>query len=197
MKNIASLLATLSVSTVALADSSHIMPSASQRISNFVVGGLNPAANITVPKEAYANLPTISFSNSAPNNHGTDVDWSSVDCSSMFACLPTNLTSSHFDPQALTDLQNFIDSLHLDPAVLAKLDTFLQNLGDCHLDDHDMGSGDNDENNDEDCDHQGDNDQGDQDEDEGGPTAIPEPSTVALMLAGAGLLGGTFLRRRR
>lgn len=205
MKHIACLFAALSVSSVALADSSNIMPSPSQRISNFVFGGLNPAANITVPKQAYVNLPTISASNSAPgnhgaSNHGTDVQWSSIDFSSMFACLPTDLTSQHFDPRALDELQKFIDSLNLDPAILAKLDTLLANLGDCHLDDHDMGSGDNDEDNDNDhdgdCDHDdGDKDHGDMDEDEG-PVAIPEPSTYALLLAGAGLLGGTFLRRR-
>jgi len=196
MKNIACLFAVLSVSTVTFADSGNIMPSPSQRISNFVFGGLNPAANITVPKQAYANLPTISVSNSTHGNQGTD--WSSVDFSSMFVCLPTDLTSHHFDPQALDELQKFIDSLDLDPAVLAKLDTFLANLGDCHLDDHDMGSGDNDEDNDNgDCDgdHEGDEDHGDMDEDEG-PVAIPEPSTYALLLAGAGLLGSTFLRRR-
>ena len=196
MKKIAFLFATLSLTTVAFADSTDIMPSASQRISNFVFGGLNPAANITVPKEAYANLPTISFSNSAPSNHSTDDQCSSIDFSSMFACLPTDLTSHHFDPQALDELQKFIDSLNLDPAVLAKIDTFLANLGDCHLDDHDIGSGDNDEENDNDQgeDHEGDQDHGDMDDQ--GPVAIPEPSTFALLLAGAGLLGGTFLRRR-
>jgi len=195
MKNVVCLFAAISVSSVALADSNNIMPSTSQRISNFVMGGLNPAANITLPKEAYANLPTISVSSSTPANHGGDTDWSSIDFSSMFASLPTDLTSHHFDPQALSDLQNFIDSLNLDPAVLAKLDTFLQNLGDCHLDDHDIGSGDNDEDNDGECDHGGDEDHGDQDEGEG-PVAIPEPSTYALLLAGASLLGSTFLRRR-
>ena len=196
MKNIACLLAAFSISSVAFADSSNIMPAPSQRISNFVFGGLNPAANITVPKQAYANIPTISFSGS-PGNHGTDVQWSSIDFSSTFACLPTSLTSQHFDPQALDELQKFIDSLNLDPAILSKLEMFVQNLGDCHLDDHDMGSGDSDEDEDqdEDCDRDGDKDHGDMDEDEN-PVAIPEPSTFALMVAGAGLLGGTFLRRR-
>ena len=199
MKNIAFLFATVSFTTVAFADSTDIMPSASQRISNFVFGGLNPAANITVPKQAYANLPTISFSGSAPADHNTNVDWSSIDFSSMFACLPSELTTHHFDPQALDELQKFIDSLNIDPAVIAKLDTLLANLGDCHLDDHDIGSGDNDEDNDNDNDndgdHDGDNDHEDMDEGQG-PVAIPEPGTYALLLVGAGLLGGTFLRRR-
>jgi len=211
MKTIACLFAALSVSSVALADSSHIMPSQSQRISNFVSGGLNPAANITAPNQAYANIPTISVSisnngnnGSSNGNHGSNNgnQGTNGDCdfSSMFACLPTDLTSQHCDVQSIDELQKFIDSLNLDPAVLAKIDTFLANLGDCHLDDHDMGSGDNDEDNDGDhdgdCDHDdGDKEHGDMDEDEG-PVAIPEPSTYALLLTGAGLLGGTFLRRR-
>jgi hypothetical protein len=190
MKTFACLLGLLSVVSISFADSgSGDMTTEAQRISNFVSGGLGSSGISQYGHDI--SLPSTSSSGSQGHVDPLSLS-SSSDLSSVFDALSAQFNDNHFDPHSLSDLQSFIDTLHLDPAVISQLQMFVQNF------DGNLNEGDNNNDNDENGENDnGDNDEvGDMDDDEG-PAAIPEPSTFACFIAGAALLGGTLLRRRR
>lgn len=187
----------------AFADHHDRSTSSAQAISNFVSIGGNSSLTPGTPQAGRdliaPTLANLSVALASESHH--DIPFSSADCAAFFASLSAEFKDHHFD--SLSDLQTFVDNLHLDPALLQKIHTLVadfQNGEFEHGDNsggHDMNSGD--DNHDQDMDDgdqdENDNDNEDMDEDHM-PAPIPEPSTFAMILAGAGLLGGTFLRRR-
>src|SRR5947209_4208023 len=122
MKIIVSLLATLSVTT-AWAGSGTRNTLSSERISNFVSGGIAPATmqgssptgyDVRLPFGSQSNLSSISTTeNFGSFQFGGDL-------SSLFSQL------SAVNGHPLPDLTSFIDSLHLDPTFLAGIQMFIQ-----------------------------------------------------------------------
>src|ERR1700730_2708858 len=113
MKYAASLLFITAATTITLFADSNTMPSATQRISNFLSGGLGPNFNQAMPATAPSN-----FSFSGNNNNGSDSNFqfSSSDFASLFSSLSSAANDHHFDPNSLNNLQSVINNLHVDPA---------------------------------------------------------------------------------
>ena len=201
MKTFACLLATCSIVTVALADShSPQTTSSTQRINNFMSGGINTGVNIATQPNGRLGLPMVSiptFSFNSSSNQSGSTQFTAADLAELFTEFSTAVTDHHFDPSRFDDLQALINSLHISPQLASKLNAFFENLenGTCgHFHDVNSGSDDNDENADNDNDN--DNDANDLDEGEGELQAVPEPNTAAMVITGAALLAGTFFRRR-
>jgi PEP-CTERM motif len=205
------LLITIAMVVTLFADNSN-MPSAAQRISNFVSGG--PGSNTNQPSLQSGHDFNFSFNGQDQTNN--NFQFSSSDVSSFFSALSSMVSQHHFDPNSLNDLQAFISTLHLDPALSAKVQMFVQNLqnGNFQEGDNNSGSDENanntnsgsDENADNDnnsgSDENADNNDSDNEtetgdiEDVDEPVAVPEPGTFVLMAAGAAMLAATFIRRR-
>jgi PEP-CTERM motif len=197
MKTTALLLAACSIATTGFADSRDHMPSATQRITSFMSGGINPNTSVALQQNGRVTLPTVSLPNYSFNWAGSqqnNVQWNSADFSALFETLRTDVANHNFD-QAFSDLQQFVNNLHLDPALTSKLEALFQDLENGRCDKFGlMNSGNDDDDENADNDNDQDEDQ-DMDEDEGA-VQVPEPSTVAMLVSGAALLAGTFLRRR-
>src|ERR1700686_958728 len=114
------LLITAAITAPLFADSS--MPSATQRISNFLSGGPGPNINQTMPATSPSN-----FSFNGNDNETNSSQSSSSDLSSLFPNLSSFANDHHFDPNSLTNLQSFINNLHLDPALQSKVQMLAQN----------------------------------------------------------------------
>jgi hypothetical protein len=151
MKIIAALLATLSITT-AWAHPGNQPLLSSDRISNFVSGGLTPTnLQRMAPAGQSVRLPFGSLSNLSTLQNSSGVQLSGGDFSSLFSQLSAInghsmtdfMNGLHFDPallakiqmfvqshnfdkHSLGDFQSFVGDLHFDPALLAKVQTFLQ-----------------------------------------------------------------------
>ena len=207
------LLITAAMVVTLFADNSN-MPSATQRIANFISGG--PGANLNqsmvAPRHDFT-LPVMSpfnFTSTSSNGTGGNFDFSS-----FFSNLATTLNDHHFDPNAVNNLESFVNNLHLDPALLAKVQMFVQNLqnGNSQQGDSNSGSDENANNGNSGSDENADNENSGSDENannqnnnedenadvedmDENQVQVPEPSTFVLMAAGAALLAATFVRRR-
>jgi len=127
MKIIASLLATLSITT-AWAHSGNQPLLSSDRISNFISGGLTPT-NLQRMAPAGQNvlLPFGSLSNLSTLQNSGGFQLSGGDFSSLFSQL------SAINGHSMTD---FMNGLHFDPALLAKIQMFVQGN---NFDKHSLG----------------------------------------------------------
>ena len=182
----------MTVAASAFADSKPSLPSQAGRIADFINNGGAPSFCQQLPGIG-TKLPTTSSSEfswtpPSPANPG-DFHWSSDDFSSLFSQLSAGLSHHDFNPEALNQLQSLVDSLRLPPSVQSKIETILQDVENHFQNDNESDSDDSAENDKD----EGENEDLSPDET---PTAVPEPNTFALVVAGAALLGGTLLRRR-
>src|SRR4051812_47806877 len=104
MKTIALLLAACSITASSFADSRNHMPSATQRITSFMSGGINPNTSIALQQNGRVTLPTVSLPNysfswggSEQNNIQWNTQWNSADFSALFETLRTDVANHNFD----------------------------------------------------------------------------------------------------
>src|SRR5207253_4279508 len=104
----------LVITATAFAHSNDLMPSQNQRITTFLGNGTAPSfcQQLPMPNTSWSSSasPTFSWNSGTQNSL---CDFAPSNFSSFFEQLSAGLSDHHFDPNALGNLQSFIDNLHL------------------------------------------------------------------------------------